>query len=441
MLAQVTTLRYWKSEHTAETCEDAADGNSADGLFAVADGAGTTLFADAWAHFLVQHFLAVPLMSNDPFEAEWWVRLAQEQFKQEFAAQAYTDLAWNAQQKVQSQGSHSTLATLRFSAQDATHLQAELLVIGDSCIFIYKPSTMQSLSFPLQHATDFEQAPICIPSKTGAFNRYFHQFQAQSLHLAPGDVVVIATDAVAKWIVSAGNGHYADQSTALQAISQQTTASWATFIATCRTNKEMIDDDCTALIIMLQPDDVTASIALGTTTTHSQPVREQRKQEFLQALTTNNKERVAIYYGDGNDLQAEGVSFSQQDAHQARQVADAQREVISLLRQVVDHPNVVAIMTAIWQKHAHLLYQEPCATTIRATLSRIGVPIEPRSFPEPLPSVVPEPEAVVLAPQAPQQPVSDPVDELQETEMHHTQIFDVQSIQRHLQAQQNTEEV
>src|SRR5947209_2055124 len=150
MLAQVTMLRHWKSEHNEETCEDACGENTAQGLFAVADGVGTTLFSDAWANFLVQHFLHVPLLSNDPFEVEWWVRLVQEQFKNEFSAGA--NMAWNAQQKAQSQGSYSTLATLRVSESDAIHAEVSLLAFGDSCVFVSKPSAEHIWSFPLEQA-------------------------------------------------------------------------------------------------------------------------------------------------------------------------------------------------------------------------------------------------------------------------------------------------
>src|SRR5579859_411692 len=103
MLAHLTRLRYWKSEHNEETCEDAYGENASQGLFAVADGAGTTLFSDVWAALLVQHFLQIPLLSNDPFEVEWWVRLVQEQFKQELPIAK--NMPWNALQKAQDEGS------------------------------------------------------------------------------------------------------------------------------------------------------------------------------------------------------------------------------------------------------------------------------------------------------------------------------------------------
>lgn len=433
MLAQVTMLRHWKSEHNEATCEDACGENITQGLFAVADGAGTTLFSDAWASFLIQHFLHIPLLSNDPFEVEWWVRLAQEQFKSEFHAAA--NMPWNAQHKAQNQGSYATLATLRFSASDAMHTDATVLVFGDSCVFVSNPAVEHIFSFPLRQEEEFERAPICIPSKLGTFNRYFHQCHVISITLSPADVVVIATDAVAKWIVSAGGGCYSDKRTAFQEVAKQTTDSWANFIQEGRTKRGMIDDDSTALIIALYPDTFPQGSFPGTTTSHSQPVRENRKQEFLQALKEQNKERMAICFGDGTDLLAEGVQVSRDDMLLARKVADAQREVLAILRQEINNPNVVAIMTPVWQKNAYLLYQEPCAENIRKTLSRLGVPIEP------LEPAIPAVPISPVAPSASQELVETASPSLMdEPEMLHTQVFDVGVIQRAVQSREQEEE-
>lgn len=428
MLTQVTMLRHWKSEHNEETCEDACGENIAQGLFAVADGAGTTLFSDAWASFLVQHFLRIPLMSNNPFEVEWWVRLAREQFKSEF--HTAINMPWNVQQKAQSQGSYATLATLRFSASDTMHTDAKAIVFGDSCVFVSNPAVEHILSFPLEQPEEFERAPICIPSKPGAFNRYFHQCHVASFTLAPTDVVVIATDAVAKWIMSAGGGHYRDKKTAFQEVAQQTPDSWANFIQQCRAKKEMIDDDCTALIIALYPDSSSSGSLPGTTTRHSQQVRESRKQEFMQAVKEQNKERMAICFGDGEDLLAEGVQVLPNDLDLARKVADAQREVLAILRQEINNPNVVTIMTPVWQKYAYLLYQEPCAENIRKTLSRLGVPIEPIMSVTSLASSVSQ-DTVETAPSS---FMDDP-------EMLHTQVFDVTDIQRAVHSREHEEKV
>jgi hypothetical protein len=443
MLAQVTMLRYWKSEHNAETCEDAVGENTAQGLFAVADGAGTTLFADAWAEFLVQHFLRVPLLSNDPFEVEWWVRIAQEQFKLAFPTPVA--LSWNAQQKVLHQGSYSTLATLRISANEPTGAQAELLVFGDSCIFLHRPGSEQILSFPLQQAEEFERAPICVPSRAGLFNRYFHQSKIARLAMLPADVVVFATDAVAKWIVSAGNGRYPDANMALQEVVQQTESSWPAFIRACRANQEMIDDDSTALLIMLAADGTSAGSPLGSTTRHSQAVREQRHQDFLLACEEDNKERMAIYLGDGQDLLAEEAGISPEEISLARQVADALREVLAFLRQEIDNPNVTALMTSVWQRHAQLLYAEPCAANLRKTLARLGVPLEPVEPAVPVDSSLiniassqTEQAASAEEPETADMPAQQ--NQAVDVSMLDTQILDRGEIQRLLQSREQRKE-
>jgi len=346
MSAQVTHLQYWKSEHDEQTCEDAYGESIADGLFAVADGAGTTLFSNIWAKLLVRSFLAVPLMSNHPFEVEWWVRRAQEQYKQETPDPG--KMAWNALQKAQNQGSHSTLATMRVSKRVGDHIQAELLVIGDSCVLIGNSHSEQVQSFPLDNPADFERAPICIPSKSSIFHRYFHQCHIKHVELEPGDMVVLATDAVSKWVISAGNGHHTNAKAAFQELITQTPDTWATFILECRNRGEMIDDDSTALIIALTANALGRVAPLGVTTGHSKAIRESRKKEFASAMETSNKELIAITYGDGADLSLEGVTIQQEQVQQARKVADALQEVLQILRREVNGPDAAAKVGPVW---------------------------------------------------------------------------------------------
>lgn len=373
MRAEVTKLRYWKSEHSENLCEDAYGEDAARGLFAVADGAGTTLFSALWAALLVKHCLRVPLMSGDPFEVEWWVRQAQEQFKLEQPDLEH--MPWNVLQKAQAQGSHSTFASLRISSCDETQAVAELLAFGDSCIFVSHLAAEQPLSFPLEHEAEFLQSPVCLPSKAGLFNRYFHCCHARAVNLVPGDVMVLATDAVARWIVSAGNGHYKSVEDALHVVSEQTADTWEAFVERARASQEMVDDDSTALVITLLSDTTSSGVPLGQTTQHDTEVRVKRKQDFEQALNEQHKERQAIFYGDGSGLDVEDMRIAPAQIQQARAVADALQEVLAVLRQKLHSPEVATIMETVWRKHASLLYNEPCAENLRQTLTRLGVPL------------------------------------------------------------------
>jgi Protein phosphatase 2C len=396
MFATLTRLRYWKSEHDETTCEDAYGDDCAQGLFAIADGVGTALYSHIWARILVEYFLAAPLMSDDPFEVEWWLRQAQEHYKAQAPQPA--QVSWNAQQKVQHQGSYSTLATLRMLPGSESSPRAELFAIGDSCIFIRSQRTSELFSFPLAPTYDFNQAPVCLPSKLNMFNRHLHSFHTRVVDLAAGDSIILATDTVARWIMSAGHGTFADAKQAFAAVSSQTTATWADFITTCRRRGEMIDDDCSVLRLNLQSQMQSESCTLGSTSTHSPAVRRQRLRDYERELQENNKEQVAILYGDGNDLKLEGLSINQQEIAYARQVADAFKEVITLLRQEVNSPRVVQIMRPIWQKYAPLLENEPCAVNLLQTLKRLGVitTSQPGSDPAPQSQSMQEPEPEIV---------------------------------------------
>lgn len=385
MLTHVTRLRYWKSDHNEALCEDACGEDSTHGLFVVADGVGTTLFSATWADFLVHYYLAVPLLSNDPFEVEWWIRQAQQQFKDAFPVQEH-NMAWNAMQKIHDQGSYSTLAALRAITSEPTRVQAQCLAMGDSCIFVCGPAREQPVSFPLSNPADFNKAPICLPSKSGVFHRYFHRYHTMTFDLVPGDVVVLATDAVARWILSAGSDRYDDPKQALQAVAQQTVASWPTFIEECRQSHEMLDDDSTAIVIHLLPATSAEGTQLGTTTAHSPQVRAQRQSALALALADRHQERVAVYFGDGQDFKPEGGTGHQitdEQIAQARSVADALLAVLSTLRQALNRPDAAAIIAPIWQKYAQQLYTEACADNLRKTLVRLGVEIDPVAPPLP----------------------------------------------------------
>ena len=392
MFARVIQMQYWKSEHEEQTCEDAYGESVTDGLFAIADGAGTTLFSNIWAKILIQSFLSVPILNNDPFEFEWWVRRAQDQFKQKTPDPG--TMAWNAMQKAQNQGSYATLATLRFSKSETNQAQANLLVIGDSCILTHFVRSGQIQSFRLDNPTEFEQAPICIPSKRSNFHRYFHRCYVKHVEFEAGDIIVLATDAVSKWVISAGSGRYTTMQDAFQALITQTPATWSTFIEECRSRDEMIDDDSTAMIINLTSDAVDGAVPLGITIQHSKAIRKSRLQEFTSAVETKNKELIAITYGDGVDLSLEGVTIQQEAIQKAREVADALQNVLQKLRQEINGPDVAVKVGPVWQQYAHLLSEEPCAANLRQTLERIGVPAKQLEKSQPQSDLLSEKQSV-----------------------------------------------
>ncbi len=395
MRVHVKELQYWKTEHKdLNGCQDAYSLDTTRGLFAVADGAGTTLFPAIWARILARHFVDIPLMSADPFEVEWWVRLAQDEYKRK-APDIEKLLDWSVRQKAQSQGSDSTLATMRISAVDdtPTQAQAELLVFGDSCVIIGDTQTQRIESFVLRAPADFDQAPICISSALRFFNRNFHRCSITSKTLQPRHVVILATDAVSKWILSGGSD--GSQWNTFQEVCHQSVESWPAFIDGCRKRKEMVDDDATALVLILQEDGANGDGHLGSETTHGHPVVhdgtaidviKERKEAFAKAQQDKNNELVAIYYGDGKDLTSVGITMAEKEIRHAQEVADALKEVLRAYRQAQNTPGVAAKVEPVWRQYGHLLQNERCADGIRKTLQDNGVNLAlPTPFVPPAP--------------------------------------------------------
>lgn len=377
MLATITKLFYWKSEHDAQSCEDAFELDPAAGLFAVADGVGTAFFSNIWAKIMVKHFIKVPLMSDDPFEVEWWLRQAQEEYKRQ-APEPLT-LPLGARKKAQ-EGSYTTLVTLRLFEIEAEVISAELRAFGDSCVLVQPAQGKRTLSFPLEKPSDFERGPICLPSYLKRFDRNFTRCISRPITFEPGDRVILATDAVSKWIINGGGRGEQFFQDAFEQVAQQTDQTWPEFIAACRANGQMVDDDVTALVITFHLDEARQGEILGTTTTYELPFIEDRRKAFADAQQRHDKEQMAVFFGDGRVFGVESNEIPQ-EIRDARAVADAMNEVLQALRSAVNSPDLAQILGPVWKKHQALLEHEPGAQEIIDSLRQNGVIASPSQKP------------------------------------------------------------
>jgi len=415
MFGHVTTLQDWKSEHTAQSCEDAAGCVPQDGLFAVADGVGTALFSGIWSRCLVETFLDFPLLSDDPFETEWWLREAQQRYLRLLPSTAH--MPWNVQQKALTESSYSTLASVRFQSLTPRLEDATVLAFGDSCIFVRQPSSSRIATFPPLQPADFAQPPLCLPSKLSAFQRYFHRARVQQAILQVGSTLILATDAVAHWLIASGPANSPARLQAFETLAAQTPATWEAFVRTQRQAQTISDDDCTALILTLHAtSDNDALVPLGTTSIHRPEVRARRAEAFVQAVEAQQKELAAILFGDGCDLAAEGLALAEGQLQQARQIANALSEVLQVLRREIGSPTAKERILPIWRANASLLANESCAAPLHETLQRLGIALSSagvvQSVPEPLQIVSKKQDPI--ASQEPREPVESPQPQLSE---------------------------
>lgn len=396
MFATIKALRYWKTEHDAQSCEDACHYDLTRGLFAVADGVGTASFSNLWSDTLVKHFVATPLTSDDPFELEWWLRAAQKKFEAHPQLPSIAYLQQNDPLVVEKarQGSLSTLAGLRLVEAGANYVKAQAIstVLGDTCIFARFNDDPSLCSYPLVQAREFDRNPICLPTKPARFNRWFHECRATPVFdLKDGDVIVIATDAVAKWILSRGNrkSGFANVNQCFDQIIQcRNNDDWKSFIDYSRTNAQMIDDDCTALVIQFSqaaPPHTLNSFdvhgVVGATPFLDQNTVSTRIGQLETAYRMNDKEQYAICFGDGvhviRDLTKRYASDI--DANfmaRARIVTDGLQRIRSVMQHATEkNLDIAQAVKPVWEQYGRSLnlQNEPCAKNIVASLKQLGV--------------------------------------------------------------------
>jgi hypothetical protein len=350
-------------------CQGKADGITYDdacavsperGLFAIADGAGTSFCSGPWARTLVEQFLRVPLRSADPFEVAWWLRAAQEVYKQASTQPAQRN--WKVQQAAR-EGAASTLAAFRVSAIHGTTLEAHLLALGDSCIF-YAGGTEAVNSFPLHEAAAFGHTPLCLPSLPRKFHRDRQQLVSRHIQLPVGSTVLLATDAVARWILAHEGQARQD---AFWGIAGMTSETWSAFIAGCRQRDEMPDDDASVILLRF----IKGGKTLGYVSRSPQAVIEERYQALMEAIAANDKEQIALTYGDGHAFAKHPLPLSQEQIHDARCIAHALEEVRQIYLNTFRSPQATALVTEVWHKYEALFGRQENRASVEKLLSQL----------------------------------------------------------------------
>jgi hypothetical protein len=203
-----------KTEYTRETNEDAFFVPSdiqltplkSAATFAVSDGATSSPDSRSWAYILVgesqtfgserKKFLEGLPALKLKWKAKW------EEYK---SHQLTTTSDWFVEQSLERPNA-ATFCSITFEA-DSTHggcgLKWKALAIGDSCLFHFRAGELV-LSFPLDDVAGFTDHPTLVRScgdanNFGADDNNITEKDGTALR---GDTFVLATDAIAEWILA-----------------------------------------------------------------------------------------------------------------------------------------------------------------------------------------------------------------------------------------------
>jgi hypothetical protein len=169
-----------KDGHALDECEDAIAGDESACRFAVADGAAESYASGDWARRLVEAYTTTGPVDN-------WLAAPQKAWRRETTGSA---LSWYAEEKATS-GGHATFLGISI-VDDNGDLTWEAIAAGDACLFVMSRGVLLS-TFPLQHSDDFNTTPTLVNSLNSEPN-----WKSQRGLICPGDVLLMATDALAK---------------------------------------------------------------------------------------------------------------------------------------------------------------------------------------------------------------------------------------------------
>ncbi|BCY18871.1 hypothetical protein hrd7_27200 [Leptolinea sp. HRD-7] len=223
------------------------NGNNERVSFAVADGATQTSFSGLWASCLVRQCSQTRLSEYAFLEA---VKKAQIEWQVLING---LDLPWHAMEKVR-HGAFSALAWMEIQydpLHPSTAYTWRALAVGDCCLFIAHNHSIY-LSLPLQNPSEFNNSPVLIPSKIEKMDSIKGKIYTARGSLKRGDQLILATDAMASWIMRKTVTDLSEYQSMVRKIKDVNRDSdFSEWINSLRKNGEIRNDDTSVIYIEL----------------------------------------------------------------------------------------------------------------------------------------------------------------------------------------------
>jgi hypothetical protein len=275
----VRALWAHKQGNTESQWEDGFAVDVQSGVLAVADGASDGVFTKVWVELLLKSFIAAPLALDDMQVVEPWLFERRQKW---FATIDYPNLRWSLRKRVDTSCAAATFLAFRLDEPEASPKSKEpaaphkpsgwtAWAVGDVCLFHVRDNRLIT-TFPIERSSEFSYTPSVYQSKA-----LLPTPKAQVLkgELRPGDLLLFATDALAnQMMVTTESGDDAPDWDRLLAVDQD---AWRQEIEFLRERGEMVNDDCTLLIVRQVPADSEVAVASepGAAELHVDPSRPE----------------------------------------------------------------------------------------------------------------------------------------------------------------------
>ena len=248
-------------------------------MVAIADGASTSLFAKEWANLLVEDFCH---RQQEPFEnlhRNWqqWLKPLQQQWIS-YSNQIKQDpnIPWYVKGSQEKNSASATFIGLKLHPPNQTGKKIwEAIAIGDSCLFQFKKLSGKIIFFPINKSSDFRTVTECfnsLPQYNVSQPKYLQD------NYDPGDIFLLATDALAEWLLQAIQTTKREDQSLISIAEKQ---EFEDFIQNLRDKKLIKNDDTTLCRLIVSADVQELTTSQYKNIEHSSQNLPQKKQEIL----------------------------------------------------------------------------------------------------------------------------------------------------------------
>lgn len=215
---------------------------------AIADGATESSFASDWAKILTRAFVKEPFTDIQALQAR--IELLSKRWHSFVNRRS---LPWFAEEKVRL-GAFATLLGVQLTSNSDGSSGAgtwSAIAVGDSCLFHVRNDDLIR-SFPISSATQFGSSPTLLSSNLARNSQVWDSVKFQSAEWQAGDLLLLATDALACWFLSEHENREKPWNILLgiaeDSWSSESFKAWAN---NARRSAKLKNDDITLLLIRL----------------------------------------------------------------------------------------------------------------------------------------------------------------------------------------------
>ncbi len=234
-------------------CADKAAINEQLGRYAVADGVSRSFLPAQWAEILVTGFVGQQSDFSKPVEFVNWLLACSNEWgvgaEQWIHEARQTPLNEDWESKLLEEGAQATFVGCWLTTNGGSNTIAHVLAVGDANFFLFRPQTVSSLwqccvAYPWEKPEDFSAITDTLSTLSRRIQRVTELVKFAKFVTQPGDRIVLATDALAHWMLTPAGQAYWNEMLQITVTSQ-----FGELVQRERQRRALEVDDTTMLVI------------------------------------------------------------------------------------------------------------------------------------------------------------------------------------------------